>query len=699
MRLRATILLLVANLVTFFLILRIEGGREHGAVVGAPLFPADIRSISIAGPGAFPYTLERQQRGWRVVAPFQWEAGPAADHILEQLRFLRSDGGFTVEEAKANGSRLGDYGLDAPAAVLTVRGDGGGNPVTVKIGVTGADARISLLTPNGRILPSNRKFYETIVVQPDTLRSSAVFDIEAFQVRGVAVRVPAETGNLERRILLKGGSLPIPDSPETERIWRFEAPFNGEASLVLTDAAIARLTSLRILRFPQRAAGDDAAARDPFGFDAPLLRITLEGDARARTLLVGARDPQSSPRSPARYARLDDNAAVFTIPEAAVVDWREADSRLREREFFRFHPGQLDEVAVHGQGGGGVVLQRRPSVADDTPAEGVAAGAGGRDAGDSRLFSGWSVAGLPGGNAAAILPADPGVMRKLIGELRHVAAIPLLSGDTPRGMERYCAAFPFDSPTPADLAALGFSKPVRRVGLRFRDGSRKTLLLAAPPAKGTPWHAMLEGAGTVYSVDGLIAETLSTEPAAYRNRLVARLADGGRVAGLRITDLKDGTVLLDLASAPPDLTWEAALAKLPEPDRPHAAALAAQVAELRARNYVPGPFSESIQHGHPYSQVPAGWRYRLDVSLSSPKVKIMETRTLYLTERLGGTLQIAGSPLHDCVFEVEQPLLDALFPLTHLKTAGKDVPSVAPPADLPLPGSGSAGTAPPAPER
>jgi hypothetical protein len=250
-------------------------------------------------------------------------------------------------------------------------------------------------------------------------------------------------------------------------------------------------------------------------------------------------------------------------------------------------------------------------------------------------------------------------------------------------MEKYCEAFVTDAPTSADLDALGFKAPDHRFELTFKDGTRRTLLLARPPSPGLPWHAKLADSPSIYSIrTDAVAELISTSPAKYRHRLVVRLPEGGAITGVKITDLSTQKTLLDIRRPAPDVSWDSVLTALPEKERPLIPQLIAQLSPLRARKYVSAAFSTDYKHQYPEAKTPEGWRYRLEVSLRLPGAKADETRVLFFTSRIGGTTQIAGAPVRGCIFEIEQPLIDALFPLTFLKDDTKDIPVIVPPPDL-----------------
>jgi hypothetical protein len=79
------------------------------------------------------------------------------------------------------------------------------------------------------------------------------------------------------------------------------------------------------------------------------------------------------------------------------------------------------------------------------------------------------------------------------------------------------------------------------------------------------------------------------------------------------------------------------------------------------------------------------WRYRLDASITQGEAPTEQARplTLFFTKRMGGAQQYGGARDIDAIFELEQPLIDALWPLTE-GAADPGVPAT-PPAPAPNP--------------
>ena len=83
-----------------------------------------------------------------------------------------------------------------------------------------------------------------------------------------------------------------------------------------------------------------------------------------------------------------------------------------------------------------------------------------------------------------------------------------------------------------------------------------------------------------------------------------------------------------------------------------------------AVRYLPGPFT---------SQVTAAgddrpWRHQLQATIAVPGdggAEQTSTTTLLLTDRTGGSEQFAGIRELDVIFVPEQPLIDAVWTLTH----------------------------------
>ncbi len=670
MRFKITIFLLLANLATFGLIWKMERERGLPPTSGAPVFAANIQRIAVRGPGvSHPYVLEKGQQGWRVLEPFKWAAADrAVERVLEQLRFLQLDRSFTVQEAKENGSELSAYGLDQPEIVLEVS-DGAKEPVRVSIGVPKVEGNsvgpVYLLTPGERIIPATRALLEDLMVAPEQLRSTRVFALAPFEVSDVTVWNRSRDGK-EQHTGLRREQMTIPGEVDLETVWRFEAPLEADADGNLVQAQLVRLTQLDYDNFTEGTA----ERLEQSGLATPAMRIALVGGTRQQTLLVGQKHLEA--RVPRYYAKLSDNPAIFTVDAAAIDSWRDAVGTLRDRRFLRFHPSLLREITVH-IGGNSLALHRRTE-------GGAPAGSGTDGLGD------WIIPMVPGTTATVTLAADAKAMANLIGALRNLSAEDFVpEGEVTAAQQAWIRAFVSDVPSAEDLAALKLNRPECRVELGFSEGGSRVLLLASPNGAQMPYHAKLDGRPSVYSVGPMLRQQLSVDPNFYRTRVVEQLADDVKLTALTLTDLATGRVLLKENRVDPAITWEKALATRSAKERAEVLALLGQMRRIAATAFSPEPFSPQFTAKAPGSTVAEGWRYQLDVGVRVPGATVDETRTWFFTRRLGGTEQWAGSPGHGVIFQLEQGLVDALFPVTFGRDRSEDVPAVKPPPSVPAP--------------
>ena len=141
------------------------------------------------------------------------------------------------------------------------------------------------------------------------------------------------------------------------------------------------------------------------------------------------------------------------------------------------------------------------------------------------------------------------------------------------------------------------------------------------------------------------------------------LPSGARLTTLRLTDLATNQsvfdITLDDAGRPPATA----------PQAPALTTLVAALRTLRAKHFPQDGFTEKVLllgEDRP-------WRYRLDATLALPGAAVgapAPVTSLLLSDRFGGTQQLAGSQEFNAVFELEQSAVDALWSLTYRADPG-----------------------------
>ena len=651
MRTKVTLILLFLNVALFFFIFKFERSwRTERASLEARrrvLGPeaADIRTLTVKNPAGTVYALARKGEAWQLTAPLDWPANPnVVSGIVHDLQFLDHEASFAVADLAKNGQSLADYGLDRPKLTVEFTNSPvapGATAVTTRLvlgDTTKIGNRLYLLSPDGqRIQVVSRALADSLAVPLERLRADALLTIPVFEAR--SLRIQSTT----RVALHRDGTR-----------WTFDTPIVARAGKDAVELALGELASLRAKSF--------ITANPPATLPsaAPAYRITVEGNNRRETLLLGAPvAPGPAPAGAATvdyYAQLEGRAALFTVAvPTGAKSLREtldqAQETLREKRVLDFDPRAVTAITLRSPNAAGqplITLQRLEAPAD---------------AADRAA---WQIIRREAGDAASqTLPADRAAVQRLLQQLA------ILSANETGG-------FASDAPTAADLENWGFARPEREITLTLAKlpaaagsgpqpstlNSQLTLQLGLASRRDNFAYARVVGAAFVYAVnpDILRLET-PTAVAAWRERVLRELPAGARITALKLTALGSDRPLLDLALD------EAGNPKADTPGAKSAPALLAFIRTLRAKNFPQEGFTEKV----PLLGEDRPWRYRLDATLSLPGAAAGDpppVTTLLLSERIGGALQLAGSREFNAVFELEQPVVDALWAVTYVADPG-----------------------------
>ena len=701
MRTKVTLVLVFLNLVLFYYIfyheLPAQDERKLLETRRRVLPPevAGLDAFTRSGRASPTVHVEKRNGGnWWLTQPYEWPANPTAiSRIISELQFLEHETSFAVADLPKTGQTLADYGLADPALVFTFSSSGKTFPL--KIGDdTKIGNRLYLLSPDGsRIHVVGRSLADTLNLALDQLRSPNVFTIPVFEVRSLGFQTAAP--GADQNHSTAGAKVRL---RRDEARWAFETPILARADKGRVDTTINALNALQVKRFLEGQSPEP----DRTGLAAPSLRITLEGNSRRETLLIGAALPPSAAPGAAGeteyYARLEDRPTLFVTsipknilemlqvslaasrPDPTPTDlvelFRRAQETLRDTRILDFDPAAVTALTIAAPGQPEINLQRLES------APGAAA---------------WQIVLRAGaGQAPQPISADAGVVADLLQKLQVLSARKFLS----------------DAPSAADREAYGFNQPERvlTLSLGARDGPRQpetttlALEIGVTPGQHATAAARVTNAPFLYQIDPEVLELTPSLVLHYRQRLLRELPEGAHLTGVRLTELPANTLLLE-ASHPVALTDAPdvlAAAHVPEKMRPALGALVTQLRTLRAREFT----SEGLNPDHAEAAGrSAPWKYRLDVTiaLSGNGGATSATSTLLLTERLGGTTQLAGTAEYGGVtfpggvtFALNQEMLDAVFALTYgeqhdpgpLPTAAKPAESVPAPAPTPPAQSG-----------
>ncbi len=580
---------------------------------------------------------DRTSDPWSITAPINWPANDfAVKRIIHELEFLENETSFRVKDLAKNGQSLAEYGLKPPSLTLALTRasvNAGGTPVTTTLGLgdtTKIGNRLYLLSPDKQSVEVvGRSLAESLKQGLEQLRSDTLFTIPVYEVRSLGLQIPAPDGKSVRVRVRRDAAR-----------WSFEAPIVTRASKAAVEVSVVGLNALRVGRFLNKTE----APAERTGLDNSTLRVTLEGNNRRETLVIGQPVAAPGPEATEFYAQLEGRDQVFTttIPNKLANSLHRAQETLRDTRVLDFDPAAVTAISLSPD----FTLQRL-----DAPTGGSTS---------------WQIVLRTGDQGSQTLPADADRVQHLLQRLVLLQSTPHLGKD---GKPE--SGFLSDAPSSADLENWGFNLPARKITLTLAPASTGTV--AATPAQITLLIAISgsstgfvqareEGKSFVYAVPEDTLNELPVAPRLYRDRTLRTLPEGAQITGLSLTATDNNTPIYARQLAAGE-TWATAFAAEPESRRAALANLLSQLRTLRTKQFVGDAFTPTtLVDGQPKP-----WKYKLETTLALGGATGGQTTTsiLFLSERVGGGTQLAGSSEFNVVFEVEQTLLDALWALTY----------------------------------
>ena len=247
--------------------------------------------------------IVRKDGSWHLTKPAQFPAdGPTLDGLVAQLAALRAK-----RVAAYPAKDLKPFGLDAPTAIVTIRGgESSGKPGqhTIKIGKAVDPARADRFA---QVDDST-----AIVVLPDALSRDLVAADLHFRDRNLA-----HVGGIDRVVLARGSRKAT--FAKSDGTWKLTQPLESDAeSFDLDDFtnAVARLRA------------DELVAEKPrdlqsYGLERPDVHWKFQsGDKIVLDLLVGNAEKSKSAKSKdeeRRYAKLANSDLIFLLSPAVTT--------------------------------------------------------------------------------------------------------------------------------------------------------------------------------------------------------------------------------------------------------------------------------------------------------------------------------------------------------------------------------------------
>lgn len=380
--------------------------------------------------------------------------------------------------------------------------------------------------------------------------------------------------------------------------WRFVSPIETAADPDRVEAFLRDWQALEVADFLEAAAPSE-------NLPGNSIRLTLEGTGARETLIL--RPPDDS--SDHYLARREAWPTVFRIQADRIDELRSVQEDLREKRVLAHASKDWSSLEIQF-GDLGLTLQE--------------------------LENGtWQVLYMDNEGQLRSLPAGETAISRITQLLSTLEAQRFLT----------------DAPSEADLERFGLNTPQRRLSIR-RNGAPDVEFLVGglyPEGNETLLYARTDQSDSIFLVRPYVLPSLSLDPYFYRERTIRKLPEDAEVLDLELIHRESGLPVPFPSDDPED-----------EADPGPRERLADFMKNVRVERFISKPFAEPLPLDGERS---IEWPYLLEARIRYPSGSSEKTEsfTLYLSERLGGTIQYLGDPASGLVGTLPPPVIEALY--------------------------------------
>ena len=283
--------------------------------------------------------LRRQERKWRIEAPFKDQADSGAiENFLADLESWQKYDTIPAKEIANDKGRLDEFGLSKAKLRLKLLG----KEMPAEI-VFGSDAAFEgkmyvRLEGANDVFLAAQSVRNDISKKPEEFRDKKLTDLTTAQVM---------------RALLKTGAGEMELEKKADH-WEIVKPLRARGDDQKIGDLLAQITTARIEQFVAEDRGD----LHPYGLAEPRGSITLFAvdDKNGQMLQIGGVPEKLKDQV---YVRFAARNAVYTLPKKIEEVLGTKPSDLRDRHLVRLDTNILDRIAIDAAGKGKTALARQ----------------------------------------------------------------------------------------------------------------------------------------------------------------------------------------------------------------------------------------------------------------------------------------------------------------------------------------------------
>ena len=339
-----TTLLLLAAVVALGVFIKFESKGPNTAEANRQArnmvnFDRDALDGIVIQNGDDKIELRRQERKWRIEAPFKDQADSGAiENFLANLEGWEKYDTIPAREIAKDKGRLDEFGLSS--AKLRLKLLGKDMPAEI---VFGSDAAFEgkmyvRLVGADDVFLAAQSVRNDISKKPEEFRDKKLTDLMTAQVTRALLKTAAGEMELEKKA----------------DHWEIVKPLRARGDDQKIGDLLAQVTAARIEQFVAEDRGD----LQPYGLTEPRGSITLfaADNKEGQMLQIGGVPEKAKDQV---YVRFAARNAVYTLPKKIEEVLGTKPSDLRDRHLIRLDLNILDRLTIEAAGKGKTVLARQ----------------------------------------------------------------------------------------------------------------------------------------------------------------------------------------------------------------------------------------------------------------------------------------------------------------------------------------------------
>jgi hypothetical protein len=290
------------------------------------LEPADVTELDIKRADS-TVKLKREGDGWQIQAPVSGRGDRGAvDETVTSIVTARMD-----REIEADPKALGDYGLDKPAAEITLR---------LKDGKQ-AGLILGAKSPTGVWVYAREAGKPAVFVVGDSVLRDSTRPVAEFRDKTVLAFEQREVTGLE--IDTRDDKIAL---EQADNRWKLTRPRPLPADADVVRDFLEKLRAARVKEF----AADAPSSLAPFGLDKPVridLQTGRDKDRATKTLLIGRADTAKK----GVYAMRPGESTVMLIPDETWTAVPKNVAVLRDKSVVAFDRDKVATIQIESAKG------------------------------------------------------------------------------------------------------------------------------------------------------------------------------------------------------------------------------------------------------------------------------------------------------------------------------------------------------------